>query len=390
MKIPVFWPRLALLAMAVVFGFVGTLRAWPAALVIRHGLPTSGYYLWSYQHFAYSDIVALYQSRDLYRHLWPYIQGRLEYPPIIGIFLWLAAWAPGVYGYLVINAVVLTGALWASSLVAAAVRGVRAVGAWVYSPLLAIYAIYNWDLLGILAYGLAVLQWHRKRFAWTGFWIGMGISTKLFPVVLLPFMLADLWKHGERRAAGMLALSMVGVLAAINLPFSVLNMRGWSLFWRYNASRGPDPGFWQWVFLHNWLTIADINGASLALVGVAGFWLLFRVWQGRLSPILAGALALSFWFLVNKVYSPQYILWVLYALVIADQIGWEAWLLNLAGWMDFGLAMVWLALGTSGSPQEPLMGIYVAPGVILVRDVALAAVLWSRRQARRVRRTLGA
>lgn len=373
------------MAAVLAYAAVGTLRVWPTSAVLKAGVPTRAYYLWAFQHFAYSDIVALYASRDLYTHLWPYVQIPLEYPPALGVFLWLTSWFPSVYGYLVANIVGLTLALVGTVVVARAIGGPERVKAWAFSPLLAIYAIYNWDVLGILTYGLAVWQFGRRRYAWAGFWIGLGISTKLFPVVLLPFMLVALWRERQRGAAyGLLGWTLL-TGAAANLPFALLNYRGWAHFWAYNGARGPDPGLWQWMNLHGWISIPEIDAVTLLFVAAGGFWLMAAVWRRQLGPVLAAALLLTWWLLWNKVYSPQYVLWVLYGFVVADGIGSQAWLLNLAGYLDFGLAMVWLALGTGGSPLEPIMGIYVAPVVVFVRQLAFVVTLRGRWAASRVK-----
>ncbi|MGC8487434.1 MAG: hypothetical protein ACP5QO_04345 [Clostridia bacterium] len=373
---------------ALVVGLLGLLRIWPAA---SHITPTGvghGYYLWSYRHFAYSDLASEYTVRNLYRHPILYIRQYFEYPPGIGIIAWLTAWLPGLPGYLVGNAVLLTAALFGSSLVVIAMRGYRGARPWIYSPLLLLYAVYNWDLLGIFCYGLAALLYGRRRWLASGLFIGMGAATKLFPGILWPFLALALWREGSRAAAYRLTAGTIIGAAAPSLPVvaaglaagvprgsgSALShferLMGWQQFLSYNAARGADPGFWQWITYHRWLSIHAIDLITLALVGGAFLGLCLLVYRGT-NPVLAAAVLLAWWFLCNKVYSPQYMIWVLYAFSLTDVLSWQVWLLNLAGLLDLGLAMVWLNLGTAGSPLEPLMGIYVAPIVILVRDLSL-------------------
>ncbi len=366
------WFRLIVVSLVV--GVVGLVRVWPAASVMHDGHAGPGYYLWSYRHLAYSDLVAEYTVRNLYTHSLLYVHQYFEYPPGIGLIAWLTAWLPGLGGYLIGNTVVLTGALVVSTAAAAAVRGWQAVRPWMYSPLLLIYTIYNWDMVGLACYGAAVWAWSRRRWFWSGVFIGLGAGTKLFPAVLWPFFALALWRDGRRRAAGALTAGAGLGFAVLDVPVMVASFHGWEQFWVYNTVRGPDPGVWQWISLHHWLSIGTINLITFALVAAGAVLLL--VWVGRgFHPVLAAALLLTWWLLCNKVYSPQYMIWVLYAVTIAETWGPEVWWVNVAGILDFGLAMVWLALGTAGSPAQALMGIYVAPVVILVRDVTFGLVL---------------
>jgi uncharacterized membrane protein len=358
-------------AVAAAYLAVGAWRVWPAAAVVRDGLPTYAYYLWSYRHGAYSDIVALYVVRDLYLHRLPYVAAPLEYPPVIGMVLWATAWMPGLGGYLVANILLLAAGVFATVALAEAVRGPAASRAWAFSPLLAVYAVYNWDVLGLVTWGLAAWAAARRRYGWAGWWVGVGVATKLFPVVLLPYWLAERAAARDGRGAAALVGGAAAAALGLNAPFAWANYANWSQFWRYNSSRGPDPGLWQWLWLRTGLSVPTIDALSLAVVAAGGLVLAAAVWRRRLEPLQAAALALGWWFLWNKVYSPQYMVWVLYALVLAGPPGTVLRvLLNAAGLLDFGLAMAWLATGTAGSPLETLIGTVIAPWVILLRDGA--------------------
>lgn len=373
---------------AVGVGVLGLIRIWPAPAYITPTGIGHGYYLWSYRHFAYSDLAAEYTVRNLYLHPILYLRQYFEYPPGIGLIAWLTAWLPGLSGYLVGNAVVLTLALIGASAVVVLLRGYRSARPWIFSPLLLLYAIYNWDLIGILAYGLSALMYERRRWFQSGLFLGLGTATKLFPAVLWPFLVLALWQGGARRDAYRLTAGTAAGLLLPSVPVAALalfvkrppgsgrglalveRLMGWQQFLSYNAARGADPGFWQWVTYHHWVSIPTIDLITFALVGALLVVLARLTWRG-MNPLLAAAVLLSGWLLCNKVYSPQYMMWVLYAFSLVGVLTWQIWLINIAGILDLGLAMVWLNLGSSGSPAEPIMGIYVAPIVVLVRDLAL-------------------
>lgn len=74
--------------------------------------PLRVYHNWAFSHLAYSDIVSLYGAHQLYNHALPYIAAPIEYPVLMGVFMWLTAWVPTVTGYFLITGL----ATWTSAL----------------------------------------------------------------------------------------------------------------------------------------------------------------------------------------------------------------------------------------------------------------------------------
>src|SRR5437773_239257 len=73
----------------------------------------------------------------------------------------------------------------------------------------------------IVALALAALVSGRAR---TGHaLLGLGITAKLYPAVLLPVALAFVWRQRGRREAGVCAALAVAVVAVVFLPFVVLS-----------------------------------------------------------------------------------------------------------------------------------------------------------------------
>jgi uncharacterized membrane protein len=161
----------------------------------------------------------------------------------------------------------------------------------------------------------------------------------------------------------------------------------WKVFWTFNSDRGPDLG-------SLWLVASDIgHPASPHTINVAS-WLVFV--GCCLAVLVLGLLVrhpprvaqvaflVTVAFLaVNKVYSPQYVLWLLPLAVLArprwrDQIIWQAGEV-------FYFGMVWIYLGGwlqsssgEGSPAydaaivvRVLAELYLA--AVVVRDMVRAA-----------------
>lgn len=303
------------------FGF-GWYRSVPPALwsegFTRYYLP-HGYYLWSYRHFAYSDILALYPGRDLFTHAYPYLQQKIEYPVVMGWFMWTMAWAPGILGYFAATGVALAAAAMATLGVLRTLAPRHYV--WVaLAPLWLVYGLLNWDVLGILTMVLAWQAYRRDRIGLTGLYLGLGTATKLFPIIILPFMGVHLLTRKRSRPAALLALTTLGTEVALNAPFMLLAFHNWSQFFRYNADRAPSGDLW--VLLWPSISSRQVDLWSLVLVAVVFVICITCVLTRRWSPEAGAAWTFLAWMFVNKVFSPQYMLWIIVFGALAE---WPVW-----------------------------------------------------------------
>jgi hypothetical protein len=120
----------------------------------------------------------------------------------------------------------------------------------------------------------------------------------------------------------------------------------------------------------------------LTLAG--GILLLALMLRYQWNPVGVVAVALTWWFLCNKVYSAQYMLWVYVATLWMGVDTGLLVMLNLVGLLDFWLAMRWLGLGTTDNPSlAAFVRTFVGP-VLGARylGLLLAVVLTSRRSHR--------
>lgn len=347
----------------------------PPASVMAGGHPDLTYNPWAFAHYSYSDVVALYGSRHLFAHRIPYFQNTIEYPVILGLYMSLMAYFPGFGGYLAASVLGLMAAYLIAFWALWSRRGPLTALWFSLSPLLLTYGLLNWDLLGIATWGLGILAYEKGQYRASGLWLGAGVATKFFPIVAIPYLGAALWraqKRGQRRylKSFLTGAAITGV--GINLPFALFAFPGWSYFFTYNSGRPPDPGIYQWLSHLHLLTIASTNLVSLLLTVIGGAILLIAVLKGQLSGIWAAGAGLSWWILCNKVYSPQYMLWVYYALLWMEVNPVKLLLANFAGLFDFWMAMRWLTLGSTGSPFLASFVASVPLPVISLRDAVLA------------------
>ena len=329
--------RSAVLALALLWLALGLANVWRGV-----GVPGPRYKFWAFTHHCYSDVLALHGDRyEGGGRPVPYLEDRLEYPPLLGLALWLPAFLPGGSGaHLAATALLLSLCLAAALLALARLPG--ASPWWLAAtPALAYYAFLNWDLLPIALAALALLALERARPAAAGAAAALGASAKLFPVALVPAALGALAARRTRTALAF-AAALAAVVAAVNLPVALLAFDGWAWFFRFNAGRGAENSAWHALGLARGPLLDLVSMGPVAAAGLASGWLAWRAGRrdpGRAAPAarLGAALVLVTWIAVNKVWSPQYALYGFLAGALAAGPGWLWGALTVVSVADFHL-----------------------------------------------------
>lgn len=203
---------------------------------------------------------------------------------------------------------------------------------------------WRYDLFPILLSLLALSCFVSQRAGWAGFWLGLGIAAKLYPVVLVPVFALAYLAARQRHQCAALMLSCLGAAAACFLPWVGTTPRVAFSFLTFHARRGleieslpaaalmlahrlglTDIGFvlnYGAVHLVSPLAPTIIHWLPLVyvLIGGASYWccrLRFRQEYAATGQVSAGTaawfcvLALLGFILANKVFSTQYIFWLL-------------------------------------------------------------------------------
>jgi len=325
-----------------------------------------------YAHMCYSDLPYLYTGRGFAELNWPYSQDpqvraryeTMEYPVVISYWAWGTAWvthwlsgSPDLqprYGrsvdslgtdpaivaesrlFVAVNAVGLAAAGLLAAWFLARSHPRRPWDAAIYavSPALALSALVNWDLLAVAFTAGALWAWARGRPVLTGVLIGLGTATKLYPLFLLGGLLVICVRRRRWRDLVGAVLAAAVAWVAAQLPAWATGPHEWTVFWTFNSDRGADLG-------SIWLVVQQATGSQIPVHTVnLGSWLFFGAWClgvlaiGMLAPATPrlaqlGFLVVAGFLLVNKVYSPQYVLWLLPLAALArprwrDQIVWQA------------------------------------------------------------------
>lgn len=370
-----------------------------------------------YKAMCYSDTIPLYTIERLdqsglagfpYATSWIEHRGEpgeqlryMEYPVLTGMYQWVSAqlahgwtavaksgWLPtsaAAIVYFDISALGLTAAwlvtVWALVLLRPQRPWDAALAA--LSPLVIVHAFTNFDALATALATTGLLAWARRRPVLAGVLLGLGGATKFYPLLLLgPIMLVCL--RARRLRPGLTAVAVAALSwTVVNLPFALLFPSGWAEFFRLNNRRGADPdtlytvvsGFTGWPgfdgMLHAGQVPVTLNLVSTTLFALACGAIAWVAWTAPRPPPLGALcfLVVAAFLLVNKVWSPQYSLWLVPLAVLA----YPRWKPVLA-WMTVD-ALLWaprmayyLGPDHKGLPIEPFLG------AVLIRDAAVVVL----------------
>jgi uncharacterized membrane protein len=375
-----------------------------------------------YTQMCYSDLPYLYTGRGLSELQWPYsddaaVRERfsvMEYPVGISYFAWGAAWAthllsgspdlgpreaqdPGalfgtpeglgeVKTFFTVQALAFAALM---LLVVWLLAGVERRRPWdaaivAVSPMLALTATINWDVLALVFVAGALWAWSRDRPVLTGVMIGLGTATKLYPLFILGAVLVLCVRQRRWRDLALASAAAAAAWLVADAPGYLTGPDAWKVFWSFNSDRAADLG-------SLWIVIQQAGGEAVQVSTIndwsTGFFVLWCLGVAVLglrapsTPRLAqlAFLVVAGFLLVNKVYSPQYVLWLLPLAALArprwrDQLIWQAtelvyfcsvwWYLGneLAPADGGGTAFYWAAIAVR------LLGELYLVGVV-VRDV---------------------
>jgi uncharacterized membrane protein len=299
--------RTGRLVAAVVIATGLTCGAGIAARMVRCGKP------------CVSDLPFLYQHRGIRPDALPYVDRNLEYPVLVGEVFWLTTFvAHDTTAFFLATAIAATALAMLTAGLLARRFGRRA---WYFAlaPPLALYAPMNWDAFAVLPAVAGLLAFDAGFDVGAGALLGVGAALKLYPALFLAPLAVARVRAGRTRDAVRLVVAAVGVLLAVNLPVFVASPHGWSFPLRFQSRRLATWGsLWHYLLhlpgRHPWF--ADGTARSIANMGAllalgAGVALVcVSVWRGRLGAIGGAAVVTALFLLTNKVYSPQYDLWL--------------------------------------------------------------------------------
>lgn len=310
--------------LGVLLGVLGTLAA--VLFKARCGIPAG--LEEQYLQLCYSDIPPLYFTERLDVGAIPYLDHPVEYPPLTGLWMWLAALpsstAAAFFGWTSVLLVASGGVV--GGLLAGTV-GLRRTLVVAAAPTLWVSGAVNWDLPS-LALATAGLVAHRTgRDGWAGAWLGLGTAAKLWPALLLPAVVLSAGALRGRAAGVRTAAAATGAWLVVNLPVALVAPEGWARFLELNRQRPADwDSLWRIVggWLGTGLDVSTLNlvAAAVTLAGCTLLLLLALRWDPPGQWHLVALPVVAWFLLANKVWSPQFSLWLLPLFALATPPVW--------------------------------------------------------------------
>ena len=276
-------------------------------------------------HECYSDLPALFDARGLVDHIWPYSSATnsVEYPPLTGMVMWATAIITphGTYSdkyYFLINIALLALLFIGIAVLVSKINPKK----WYLLPLLpaVIASMYiNWDLWGVVTALVAIYWFDRKRYVLSATVLAISIATKFFPIILLIPIITIFIHRREIKFATRYLIQTSAIWIVINAPFAITTPEGWWRFFKLNESRPADLGsLWQALNIFN-INPRDINFDWIAIFVLVSAAISIRLLRRKTIPTLAqiAFIFVALFTALNKVYSPQYVLWLAPLAVIA-------------------------------------------------------------------------
>jgi hypothetical protein len=372
-------------------------------------------YAKQFQDSCYTDIYPLYYNEGLAAGKVPYTGHPVEYPVLIGGAMQAAAWlvrnvSPVIRGREFFDVTVLLLAVCGVAGVLATARAAgpdgRAQALMVaLSPALILSAFINWDLIAFALTALGIAAWAGRRGVWAGVLLGLGVAVKFYPLLVFGPLLLLCLRTGQLRAFAKTLAAAVLAWLAVNLPVMIVAPSGWAYFYEFSKDRGADWGsIWYMVEHFNVpvfgnAQLSALNDLSVALFAVACAAVTVLALAAPRRPRLPQLcfLVMAAFLITNKVWSPQYVVWLVPLAVLARPRLWPYLLWQLAEVAYFFAIWGYLIFvyGSEGYQITGYAGIstgwYFAALLARLLTVALLAayvvrdILWPERDVVRAR-----
>jgi uncharacterized membrane protein len=391
------WHRAAMLAGSttalVIASLAGSLLGFLNKAACRGG--DWNIYLKQFQAHCYTDIYPLYFQEQLSTGKVPYTGHPVEYPVLIGAAMQAVAWVvrpiadPFVRGreffdftVLLLAAFSLAGTL-ATAYLAGRSRRWTALGV-ALAPGLILAAYINWDLIAMGLVALGMAAWAGRRTALAGVLLGLAVATKFYPLLFFGPLLLLCLRAGRMRAFWAATASAAVTWLAVNLPVALAAPAGWGRFYGLSATRVADWGsIWYYFETERWPFLGSLSLTGLNLLSAAvfaagcvliGLLILTAPRRPRVPQVFF--LVLAVFLLSNKVWSPQYVVWLVPLVVLCRPRFWAYAVWQLAEVSYFFAIWAYLiTIYTTNGPVSPESAGGISPGVYFAALLARFAAV---------------
>ena len=334
---------------------------------LRSFLGLIGAIPWNY---GYSDIFNEDRINPIEAKKIPYLERSIEYPVITGFFIYLM-WALGknVLGYSILTWVFLTVFTIVTSLTLYELCGFlkidrkRLFWFFIFAPSLIVFNVYNWDIIAVMFMVLAIYAFYKNHYVWAGILLSLGFNSKIFPIFLLPLMLIKTSKKNAFKIGTAFVITSI----LLNIYFVVNSFDVWKNSYLIHSLSEPNIDS---IWTLTGLSTSAINILSLALF--LSSYLILMSSHKKFSIISSGFIALLLFLSFNKVFSPQYLLWILPFFVLMEKIPKRVYYsLEASNIIVAFSTLYWLF-----ASKEPLF-LSLSNTFVVVRSLVLAYLIYA-------------
>jgi uncharacterized membrane protein len=325
----------------------GALLAFLEKVPCRSGAWNS--YAKQFQDACYTDIYPLYYNEGLSAGKVPYIGHHVEYPVLIGGAMQAVAWLvhpiadPYTRGREFFDVTVVLLVICAVAGVVATAYAAGPSRRWAallvaLAPGLVLSAFVNWDLIAMALAALGLAAWAARRNVTAGVLVGLAVATKFYPLVFFGPLLLLCLRAGRMRDFWVTFSSGAVAWLVVNVPVIIIAPSGWATFYQFSRTRPADWGSIWYLFEHFGIPVLGLTSIStLNLMSAAGLAIgslaiavlaLAAPRRPRLPQLCF--LVLAVFLMTNKVWSPQYVIWLVPFAVLARPRFWPYVLWQLA------------------------------------------------------------
>jgi len=292
----------------------------------------------------------------------PYVQYKLEYPPMIGAIIWLGQWISTVYPfvltrydtYMVVESILqypfMIGTVYNIYLMC---RKLEIDTNRIYLFLLTtltfiIYGFYNWDFIVAYFSTLAIWFYLRKRWYASSLALTAGILTKFIPIAMAPAMFVCLPNNRIRLRFLIVAAAFWG---AVNAPFAYLNFGLWLQTFTHTSGHQLQNTWISMLTISTGLgdVISGRNAGHFISLAIIGVLILYSLVLRDKTPLEKILMAWYAWFGVIYLFDPQMFIQLFAIVVLTPRFNFLAY--RIADLLN-GFIIIFYFIG-SNHPELP-------------------------------------
>ncbi|MCK5283146.1 MAG: DUF2029 domain-containing protein [Nanoarchaeota archaeon] len=285
----------------------------------------------------------------------PYIDKLVEYPVIIGMTMYAASRFNLNY-YLFFHYFLFLGCALATTYYLYKLSEELGTNKkylfifWAFAPSMLWFSYYNWDMITVMLSIMALYYYKEKKDILATVLLSLGFGTKIYPLLFFfPVLL-----HRKFFKWIKIGLVFLATFLIVNYYFMLMNFKAWYFIYGFHGMREPNiDSIWSVImrFIPS-LSIESVNWITLILF--ASLYLYINIKFRNRDFLFMSFISLLLFMIVNKVFSPQFIIWLLpffaiygirlipfYALEISNIAVLFATLNHIFSHLDFTMFLVY-------------------------------------------------